>query len=535
MKLLLSLLCLPGVLCSQPPARLASIAGTITDSVTHQGIRKVTLNFARSADYSRTALTDDSGKYEILNVEPGGFSLQFIRAPGYVSPAGQNSKLYQVKEGQQAVLDFALTPLGTISGKVTDSDGDPLRGARVAAMAYTYSNGRKAIETMDAASTDDRGEYRLYNLKPGRYFVVAAMAAMELRGLGLGSLPAGTVFAGAETGYRQQFFSSAPDIAQATAAAVPPGGDIAGIDFRLRSVPIYHIRGKVGGEVGNNQSVVAGGCGPAIPMDDLGHLSAVVRRDGTFDIGVPPGVYCLSHAGLMGRTSPDTDGPLTITDRSVEGLVLQVSTPFRVLGTLEFESSPREVLSAVILEPLYTRARLPVTGGSEGTKLTIQNVTPGDYRVMLGGPRNNYLQSVRYGEEDASDGIIHVRAAGTPLALVVGADPGHLTGTVHRESGEPAGGVTVTIAPSGRSANRFDLLHTVQTNQAGVFVDDAVAPGDYKVFAWGDPDVPMAADRDFRTIFESQAADVTITKDASSQIDTKLIPVDAIRQAKEKW
>jgi hypothetical protein len=527
---------LVGVLWAQAPSpKPGSLTGTITDSVTHQGVHKATVTILSLAGLSPVVQSDEAGKFQVANLEPGSYQVEFVRAPGYLY-LPHTRLAFAVTEDQTANIQLELTPLGVITGKATDSSGDPIVGAQVTVIGYTYSKGTRALEAVDGATTDDRGEYRIFNLKPGKYVVMAAVPTAAMRGRGLESLPAGTVHAGVEMGFAHQFFSGGSDVTQATTIVVPPAGEISGIDFRLRSVPVYHIRGKFATAKGAMPpNIAARPCGHTGVSDDLERFGGNSSRS-AFDVsGLTAGVYCLTFSEPGWRNSQDVSEPVTITDRSVDGVPVRIQAPFPLVGTVSVEGKPADILGTFRLDSVSGGLLLPLFGGWEQDKLTVQNVIPGDYHVRLNAPANVYLKSVRLGTEDAPDGIIHVRGPETPIHLVIGTDAGMLIGKVRTEAGEPASLVSVTIAPVGPFANRLDMVRSIVTHSAGEFSAGGLAPGNYRIFAWGDADLPMAADRDFRALFTSHATEVTITAGDPIRVEAKLITAEAIRQAKEKY
>jgi len=449
--------------------------------------------------YSHVVLSDEAGKFQVPNLEPGPYQIEYVRAPGYFYQPHSRLAI-DVTADQTASVRIELTPLGVISGKAADPSGDPIAGAHITVVGYNYSKGTRTLEAVDGATTDDRGDYRVFNVKPGRYIVMASVPSAATRGPGLERLPPGTIHAGVEMGFAHQFFSGGSDVTQATTIVVPPAGEISGIDFRLRSVPVYHIRGKI---ANNNESeqapaIAARPCGHSGVADELERFGGAALK-GTFDVGgVTPGVYCLTMAGAGWRTSQDVSDSVTITDQSVDGIIVRDEKPFILMGTVEMEGNPGDVQGSFSLDSVSGRLRVPLFGYWQQGKMTVQNVTPGDYRVGLNGSASVYIKSVQVGTDDAPDAIIHVRGAEPPIHLVIGSDPARLIGKVRTEAGEPVSLVTVTIAPIGPLANRLDLVRTTVTNSAGEFSAVGLAPGNYRIFAWGDADLPMAADRDFR-------------------------------------
>src|SRR5262249_22713338 len=62
---------------------------------------------------------------------------------------------------------------GAISGRVYDSAGEPAANIPVQAFKYSYADGQRTLTDVKGASTDDRGEYRLFWLPPGQYYIGA--------------------------------------------------------------------------------------------------------------------------------------------------------------------------------------------------------------------------------------------------------------------------------------------------------------------------------------------------------------------------
>ena len=64
-----------------------------------------------------------------------------------------------------------LKSAGTIVGRVVNQQGDPMVNIAVQAVQVSYVNGRKTWRVVESRPTNDLGEYRLFWLDLGRYFV----------------------------------------------------------------------------------------------------------------------------------------------------------------------------------------------------------------------------------------------------------------------------------------------------------------------------------------------------------------------------
>src|SRR5439155_18345099 len=68
-------------------------------------------------------------------------------------------------------LEIRLWRLGSITGRVLDERGEPAVGVAVRAFSTAWVAGHTQLVGTDVVTTDDRGEYRLANLMPGKYAV----------------------------------------------------------------------------------------------------------------------------------------------------------------------------------------------------------------------------------------------------------------------------------------------------------------------------------------------------------------------------
>src|SRR6185503_1762361 len=69
-----------------------------------------------------------------------------------------------------------------IAGHVSDEDGDPMPGANVRVMRYQYLQGDRRLTPAGNAQTDDKGQYRVWGLMPGDYYVSAVARSVGGRG-----------------------------------------------------------------------------------------------------------------------------------------------------------------------------------------------------------------------------------------------------------------------------------------------------------------------------------------------------------------
>jgi hypothetical protein len=124
------------------------------------------------------AKTDENGWFRITKVTAGRYYLSAI-ATGFVAvgsmPFEPECKSLNVGEGENVEnIDLELKRGGVITGRVTDSNGQPLVDEQVELLKLDKT-GRPEFFYLhnlhEIDSTDDRGIYRIYGLTEGRYLV----------------------------------------------------------------------------------------------------------------------------------------------------------------------------------------------------------------------------------------------------------------------------------------------------------------------------------------------------------------------------
>lgn len=175
-----------------------------------------------------------------------------------------------------------------IVGKVVDQAGAPVSAVFVTIVERDTAGGKVRFHPSDvrlSALTDQRGEYRLENLNPGEYYVVAIPQNLSL-------MRDGPV---ARTGHAITYHPSTPRAADAMPVRV--GVQAAQTaDITLGSATLAVVSGTVFGS--NGQPARGGTMGVAHGDNLFGVNSKAIhlRPDGSFLLpGLPPGTYFLQY------------------------------------------------------------------------------------------------------------------------------------------------------------------------------------------------------------------------------------------------
>src|SRR5262245_58871910 len=186
----------------QPQRPQASIEGTVTRSGAGQPVPSARVTLTRRGGGTPlqqvpgqpvsagargapsppipSVMTDDRGRFTFSALEEGIYTLQ-VQANGYVvryygqrSAVGQGTPI--TLSANQAIRDanVELTPAATISGHVHDIADQPLINVPMQLLRYSYDyTGQRSYQSVATTQTDDRGQYRMYWVTPGRYYLLA--------------------------------------------------------------------------------------------------------------------------------------------------------------------------------------------------------------------------------------------------------------------------------------------------------------------------------------------------------------------------
>jgi hypothetical protein len=244
--------------------------------------------------------------------------------------------------------------------------------------------------------------------------------------------------------------------------------------------------------------------------------------------------------------------PVNVSDQDVEGVLLVLAPGLEITGVVQVEGSeaspPPRPDSAQAAQPAQARSPQvtlqPMGGMGPGGRAAVEtdntfvlhNIMPNIFQVNVAMPgAGKYLKSIRFGERDVPNGEIDLtQGSGGPLTLVFGTDGGQIQGSVQSKNGDPAAGVMITMAPGEEFEGRRDLFKQTSTDQSGNFHFQDIAPGNYHVFAWEQFDFQSMQAPEFRKVFESRAARVSIGANGRESVQLKAISAEDIEAEKGK-
>lgn len=528
---------------SDQASQFCTIAGTIVSANTKEPLKKAQIVISKeegsSDDHPQSASSDASGHFSIDHIAAGRYDLRVSRTGYLATQYGQDQPdkpgaVLTLVAGQKMTdLLFRLQRTAVIAGRITDEDGEPVREATVE--ARTTVRGKSATEQIGGATTNDLGEYRVFDLPPGSYFILASI------GRGMAEADAGLPPLGAN--YFPTYFPSAIEIARASAIEVKSGDEVTGIDIAVSPRPsnqTYKIHGHVANSIsGHPDASIAVMILPrgqsseeAMYMRD-GKNARPDEKTGEFEIkGVSPGEYTVLalwfDGGKMrtGSQSVDVIGS-DVSDVSIV-LTRGIDIPGRV--TLEGQSARSASDAVVVLMPSERETRFSPPADTRvqpDGSFVLNEVGDGSYSIgVVSKCVDCYVKSAKANGVDLLEQGVQIGSGNAPssIGIVYSSNTATVNGSVTNKDDLPAAGALVVLVPDLAAHPKRDPYQTATTDQYGRFEIRGVPPGHYKAFAWEKMSGDSYRDPDFLKPFQVDAESVDVSENDHTSVQLKLIP-----------
>ncbi len=494
----------------------ASLKGRVIASDTGSPVRRATVR-ADSKGISWVALTDDDGRFLVPELPAGLYSIR-VSSQGFLTwlfgrePEGSISRVtpIEIREGQVFDRGDLRLPRGSaITGRIVDAFGDPVMGIDVRALRLNYlAPGEPRLDYVKSGTTNDLGDYRIFGLPPGRYFVGIGLNVREAAERTDQGSPAVRVVPARE-GVAPQFYPGTAIATEATPVVVDPGGTATGIDIRQLSVPLA----VVSGIVTNSRGAPATGSivmlNPARADRVLYSLVAFLepKGDGHFQfVNIAPGDYRidvvprarLEAIGQSGTTDVARDEreeiaslPISVSGQDVTGVSVRTARGFTLEGRLRVEGdSPTPPGRVVTVTALALTRREGMSGAffsgagrvRPDGRFVIHGVASSLMVRVHGLPDDWALKAVTVHGADITDSGLDAKGDVQSVDVLVTPSPSRVKATLVDSSGSVASETAAVLVFSSDSA-RWTTMHTRYIRSArsagGSATFTGLPPGDY--------------------------------------------------------
>lgn len=515
-----------------------SISGVVTDVATGTPLADVEIYANRGSRDSSQVVTDKQGRYTLRNVKPGRHR---IAAATQVGRGSSVTRFITAIAGQEvASIDFQLQLPGALSGKITDENKEPLSGIAVFLIAREYSLGALRYVYAGMTTTDDRGEYSLNRVVPGRAFLLMAqkrpgkldaISESPLDPKARKTVPAPT------------FYPGGASIEGAQPIVLRAGERRENVDLRMVRMPSRCIEGT-GQATGGSEPLyfqiaghqpTSGAWGDGAMYVSL--PGGVTGTDGKMRLcGWPPGEYQLNVFTDPRSGPPGFYGTaiIVVGDRDVDKILVNTRPAIAMEGEVVWAGEPQEApitsQLAVVLRPLtrpgwrgedtYAQASIP-------GRFSFKHLLVDEYSLqLLHVPESLYVKDITYRGHSVMGEPLRIGSAtgDVGLKILLARDGATINTTVADREGKPVADAHVLVLPLTvtSEAALAASITSGQTDQSGAWSSPRLSPGKYHVLA-----SPRAIDKSPESLSKLwrarlRAQELELTPNGSTQV--KLTP-----------
>ena len=518
---------------ASPPAEAARISGTVTDAVTGAAVSRARVVATRDGQPPYVTISSADGRYIISDVQPGTYSVTASRT-GFVSQEfGQRRQLagtpIAIAAGQQVTkVDFALASAYSISGRILDEDGSPFAGAEVLALLSRSVNGTNSLVPVASARTDDHGEFRLFGLAAGQYYVGASDPAFNDV-----ASPKGVVR------YGPTYYPGVSAVEPAKPIAVNADQPTPRIEFQLRLLPPARVTGQVIPANGRRLLNVAVSLTGRDDGPPVGGESPAIQPDGRFVFAnVEPGRYQLRVRGQTEGldTSLFAAYALDVVGKDVSGLMLTLQAGARIEGRVSVESrrgAKPPSFKSLRVRALFTDGtafgEVPAAVQSNGT-FAVHSLMPGAHQIVVEGLTPPWvLKSIVFRGSDITDRPLDVNVAEQlrDVRIAITDESSLVQGIVRTPRDEPAAHTGVLLFSQvplfWMPANR--RMRAAYTDADGRFSVPGLPAGEYVAIAATSADAGDLGRPDRLREFQAKGVAFRLVSDgARADVKLQVIP-----------
>ena len=520
----LGVLLLPaaGLAAQNPTASInevsgVSLEGRAVNALTGEPVPQVTVTMTVPAHFfdrglsgigggviqNVTAVSDASGNFKFENLPPADYAL-FARKPGFLAYGYDPDAIRPLNgrgKSQITGVEIRLMPQATISGRVLDEFGKPMRYVRVHLLQPSeYFQTRYASAGLDG-KTNIRGEFLIEGLKRGKYIILAEDQSF---------IPQGRFVDHPEENYITTYYPHAASLSEATTVLVDTGQHVSVMDIWMRKEPAFRVSGRVEGAVSMG---VVPGQGPQpdhvfirLEAQDAwfpptsGRLFGYANDEGQFQINmVSAGSYILS--AMWGIELIQMRVPIDVVDSDVTGVTIRAAPIMDITGRVRMEGDGEPPWGAFVHLQLADGFHAFIQHGWSGSvqkdgTFRIKRVPQGKYRIFPRLFPHTYVKQVLAGSADIlRTGLDLSEIQEAPvLDVVLSRKVAMIEGVALRDGRTfPNGFVTLVPQPM-RPENRL-VTFSIRTDRNGRFKITDLPPGDYKLYGWEEEDAALGTHR----------------------------------------
>jgi len=561
-----------------PPGRQAKtgtgkLRGKVVASDTNAIVRRAQVRISSADIGTKNAFTDAQGRYEFKDLPAGRFTVSVSKSGFVTMQYGQNrpfepGRPIELADAQvMEKADIALPRGSAVSGRILDEFGEPVADANVSAMRMRYTGGRRRLVPSGRTSvTNDLGQFRLFGLPPGEYYVSATMRTFESMMFDmLGGSAGGPTGSNTDAGYAATYYPGTPNPSEAQRVSLGVGQEMSSVDIQMQPVKLARITGTA---MNSDGKPMSGALVMLLPTmkEALAFMPGGTSRtdkDGNFTLSnVAPGDYSIqiqSMAAIMsaatqamsmlGGVAPSPSASqatsaerefatanVTVTGDDITGMLVTGTRGAKATGRIVFEGGapPDDITKLRLIAAPTDTDDMPAAASifgmsavKENGAFEIDSLVGGRTFQLMNPPKGWYTKELTHGGADITDKGFDFKPGDTidGFELVLTTTQQTVTGTVVNDKGEPAKEYTVIVFPEDQqkwTSSDSRWMGSSRADQQGHFKVTGLPPGTYLAIAveyveqgaWRDPEWLARASK--------TATKFTLDEGATKTLDLKL-------------
>ena len=396
-----------------PTPGTSTVRGHVFAADSGQPLRKAQVRMTSGElRENRLATTDVDGRYEFKEVRAGRYTISANKGSYVGLSYGQQRpndapKPIAILDNQLVErMDFTLPRGGVITGRILDEFGEPMADVQVAAQQYqTVQGQRRLVPTGRQGSTNDIGEFRLFGISPGQYYLMATWRSTN---------PMNNQ---EKIAYAPMYYPGTDNAAQAQRVTLAAGQELSDIVMSLRPMRATRVSGTVVSSDGRPMPgyimvMSTGGFGFSTTS------GGPIRPDGTFTVnGLAPGEYQL-RAQSNGMPSDDSEvgiARIVATGDDIADVRIVAAKASTLSGRIVTDPAIASALPATLqlmltpMEPgtMPMGFTPPKMAGDDSFEL---KSGPGKMRINVFGSAGWAIRGVRLNGTDITDAGIEFKA-----------------------------------------------------------------------------------------------------------------------------
>ncbi len=458
---------------------------------------------------SRSVRADGNGHFLFQQVEPGQYNLRAERQ-GYYSDESRRDfqPMFELGAGQYLKsVPVRLMPTAAVSGEIVDEYNDYLQDVQVTLLASEVRLGQMFLRQAAKATTDDRGQYRIAGLRPGRYYVVAEYQKnKQASDAVLANITAGVV---EQTGSRKHgepiklevvrdtpdppftyaplFYPASGDFKQAEVFRLN-AGDETSANFIFISAPVVSITGRV-------VNGITGAPAPAASVSAFwseymlgdGIPARVAHENAAFEIrGLAPGSYTVRASFVEDRETYAGEATIAVGPHGAQNVEIVALPDFDARGHVSLAGNPRTQPGRFVIEFVAAGLLPRVRASAVFPEFKFEaQLRPEKryYAAVRNLPEDYYVKSIAIsGHVVAPDNVV-VSGRRGDLELVLSPNGAEIDGTLFDSKDQPARG-SILLVPDVPDFGPPELLRRASADSKGQFSFRGVPPGSYRLVAF---------------------------------------------------